>query len=394
MNIKLKKMKIYIKQSISHIIIRCKLLIICWIIFYPVFLSGQEIPGQFREKFSESFPIRKQQHEELKIYIDKLIEERKKQSLTFFEPDFSSIELYKKSLLPYREKLSESFGYPPPGTIEGAEPRLVYVGKDSVCTVYRMWVKVTEGVEAYGIYMVPHNINGKAPLLICEHGGGGNPEAICDLDTRVNYHSFGHEAVKRGYIVWAPGLIMRCGYGGDPAIEGAERNQLDNKLKLLGTSIIGMELHMIIESTKTLIKFRPEIDSSRVGMTGLSWGGFYTLHTTAIFPLIKVAVPSANFREHVAILNRVENPKKHVVSNIFDTFGNAQVAGLVCPRPLMIQMGEKDTLFDLEGTRREAKKAAVYYKKLGIGDLFEYSEHPGGHVFENESIFRFFKNHL
>ena len=68
--------------------------------------------------------------------------------------------------------------------------------------------------------------------------------------------------------------------------------------------------------------------------------------------------------------------------------------GMVCPRPLMIQMGREDTLFDLEGVRREAEKAAAYYEKLGVGDLFEYSEHPGGHVFENESIFQFFDKHL
>ena len=60
----------------------------------------------------------------------------------------------------------------------------------------------------------------------------------------------------------------------------------------------------------------------------------------------------------------------------------------------MIQMGEKDTLFDLEGARREAKKAAKYYEKLGIEDSFEFSVHPGGHVFEIESIFRFIDKHL
>ena len=60
----------------------------------------------------------------------------------------------------------------------------------------------------------------------------------------------------------------------------------------------------------------------------------------------------------------------------------------------MIQMGEKDTLFDLEGARREGKKAASFYKKLGIEDSFEFSVHPGGHVFEIESIFRFIDKHL
>ncbi len=357
-------------------------------------LCAQDIPGQYREKFSESFPIREQQHLELKAYIDLLIEESKDQSLSIFTPDFSGLRQYEESLIPFRKQLAGFFGYPPPLATKGSTPRTVFVGKDSVCSIYRIWIEVAEGVEAYGLYMVPHNIAGKAPMLICEHGGGGNPEAICDLDTRINYHSFGHEAVKRGYIVWAPGLVMRCGYGDDPEIEGADRNLLDGRLKLLGTSIIGVELHMIIEGTKTLVRHHPEIDSERIGMTGLSWGGFYTLHVAALFPDIKVAVPSANFREQELVLSRVDNTKNRVDRNLFKMFGSAQVAGMICPRPLMIQMGAEDTLFDLEGVRREAKKAAAYYEKLGIGDLYEYSEHAGGHVFENETIFQFFKKHL
>jgi hypothetical protein len=82
---------------------------------FPVKLLGQQIPEQYRENFSNSFPIRKDQHLEIKSYADKLLEENIKTS------------------------------------------------------------------------------------------------AICDLDTRINYHSFGPEAVKRGYIVWAPALAMNCG---------------------------------------------------------------------------------------------------------------------------------------------------------------------------------------
>ncbi|MBL7187514.1 MAG: hypothetical protein ISS70_14420 [Phycisphaerae bacterium] len=98
---------------------------------HPVCLMGQEVPGQYRETFSESFPIRKQQHLELKEYVDKLIAEQKVRSLSFFKPDFSSIERYKESLLPYRDKHARRLGYPPPKPVEGAEPRFVYVGKDS-----------------------------------------------------------------------------------------------------------------------------------------------------------------------------------------------------------------------------------------------------------------------
>jgi dienelactone hydrolase len=355
---------------------------------------AQDLPGQYREGFRESYPYREKQHLDLKKYADQLIEEGKTGSLSRFTPDYSGIDAYKESVIPFREQLAESFGFPPPLSIQGSEPRVVFVAKDSVCNIYRAWIKVAEGVEAYGIYMVPHNAGEKAPLLICQHGGGGNPEAICDLDTRINYHSFGHEAVKRGYIVWAPGLIMRCVYGGDPEIEGASRNLIDNRLKLSGTSIIGMELQMIIESTRALVRARPEIDGTRIGMTGLSWGGFYTLHVAALFTQVRVAVPSASFREHSMVLNRLDDPGYRPGSNPLQLFGHAQVAGMICPRPLMIQMGAKDTLFDLEGVRREAETAESYYQNLGTGSQFEYSEHAGGHVFEIESILNFFKKHL
>jgi len=369
-------------------------LLIAGCITNPVRINAQKLPGHYRESFSESFPIRQQQHLALKKYVDGLIEAEKNRALNRFHPDYSGRKQYERSLVPYREKLAESFGYPPPLARRGSEPRIVLAGKDSVCTIYRIWIRVAEGIEAYGLYMLPHDIGSKAPLLICQHGGGGNPEAICDLDTRINYRSFGHEAVKRGYIVWAPGLVMRCGYASDPPIEEAERHMLDRRLKLAGTSIIGVELQMIIESTKTLIIHRPEIDPERVGMTGLSWGGFYALHTAALFPEIKVAVPSASFRGHEAILSRIDDPENPSTRYDFQMFGNAQVAGMVCPRPLMIQMGTNDTLFGLESVRREVKKAAEIYNRLGVGELFEYSEHPGGHVFENESIFAFFKKHL
>ena len=38
--------------------------------------------------------------------------------------------------------------------------------------------------------------------------------------------------------------------------------------------------------------------------------------------------------------------------------------------------------------------AARHYEKLGIADSFKFSVHPGGHVFEIESIFRFLDKHL
>jgi dienelactone hydrolase len=370
-------------------------LLLAGIAFHSLCSFGQH-PEQYREKFSESFPIRKEQHLELKAYTDRILEQGIQKSLTSFNPDFSSLGKYEASLAPYRKNVQDVFGCPPPDAIEGKITRFEKAGEDVHANIYRVWIEVMKGVHAYGIYMVPKHIRGKAPLIIAQHGGGGNPEAIVDFDTRINYHSFGPEAVKKGYIIWAPALTMRSGYANDPEIEGVSRELLDRKLKMAGTSIIGVELHKIIESTKTLMRARPEIDGERIGMTGLSWGGFFTMYAAAIWPDIKVAAPAAYFRDTETILKSVvaDDSKIPPERSLFQSTGHFQAIGLICPRPCLVQLGENDALFNMEGARKEAARASAYYEKLGISDRFEFDTHPGGHEFENERIFNFFKKHL
>ena len=282
-------MKKNLSKSVKRLIYVCSVIGM----LIPFNIRAQQIPQQYREDWSVSWPNRKAQHLEIKAYVDKLLDEDIDKAMTIFQPDFFSPESYKSSLYPYRKTLGNYYGYPPPKSMEGKITKFIKVGEDVYCDVYRVWVEVIEGVHAYGIYMVPKKLNGKGPLIIAQHGGGGNPEAICGIGERVNYHNFGHEAVKRGYIVWAPALAMNSSYAEDPQIPGASRDLLDKKLKFAGTSIIGIEIQKIIESTRALAKERPEIDATRIGMTGLSWGGFFTMYTTALCPFIRVACPAS-----------------------------------------------------------------------------------------------------
>lgn len=372
-----------------------KYLIVVFLISTCGAINAQGQVEQFTEPFSKSYPIRKEQHLEIKAYVNKLLQEQIEISLNKFQPDYFSVETYESSLYPYRQQLGDYFGYPPPKASKGKMSRFEKFGEDKYSVIYRVWIEVVEGVHAYGIYMVPKSINGKAPLIVTIHGGGGNPEAIVGLDTRINYHYFGHEAAKRGYAVWAPGLTMLSGYANDPKIPGVSRDILDKQLKLLGSSIIGLEIYKIIESTKTLINERSEIDAGNVGMTGLSWGGFFTMYTTALCPFIKAAAISGNFRDsEVELEKMLDFNLLNSLTNSLDGYGYFQAIGMICPRPCLVQLGENDTLFDMEEARAEAKKASYFYNQLGMKDNFQFVTHPGGHEFENESIFDFFEENL
>ncbi len=375
---------------------------------YPLFLVTAIASGAvsavaaaaevYREPFAQSFPIREQQHQQIKAYADALLLEKSRSALAAVTPNYTSAEAYVRSLDVHREHLRAFFGTPPPHAKAGTLTKLEQVGEDAEATIFRVWIEVIPGVDAYGIYLLPkkREAGGKVPLLIAQHGGGGNPEAISDLDTRVNYRAFGREAIRRGYAVWAPALAMRCGYCDDPVIAGGSRELLDQKLKLAGTSLIGLELHKIIESTQTLLRTRPELDSTRVGMTGLSWGGYFTMYATALAPFIKVAAPSGYFRDYEQLLKRaMADDSKLADRDIVGGLGHAQTIALICPRPCLVQIGEGDgALNPLPGARAEAERAAAYYRQLGIADKFQFQVHAGGHEFDPAAILDFFDRHL
>jgi hypothetical protein len=151
------------------------------------------------------------------------------------------------------------------------------------------------------------------------------------------------------------------------------RMQLDLRLKQLGGSIAALDIWQLQRSLD-LLTARAEIDGKNIGMIGLSWGGFYTLITAAIETRIQVAVASCFFNNRY-----VYDMAPAVWFNAGNRFLDAEIAGLVCPRRLYIEVGKQDDLFDVRYARTEAQKVVNFYEKLGIPERFCYKEHEGGH---------------
>ena len=116
----------------------------------------------YREPFAQSFPIRQEQHLQLKTYVDKLLQTQADRALLSVAPDFSSPAAYERSLAPYRARLSAAYGTPPPGAREGRITKFLPVGEDADCTIYRVWIEVIDGVDAYGLYLVPKKLSANA----------------------------------------------------------------------------------------------------------------------------------------------------------------------------------------------------------------------------------------
>ncbi len=241
----------------------------------------------YEEEVKATNPNRTKQVDELDRYIklQKVDDSRLNKLLS---PNYTSVAAYEKSVAQYRKAFAESIGYPPQGKVDPKDAKFEKIGEDSIGTYYRAHIPVLPEIECLGIYIVPKNLKGKAPLVISMHGGGGSPE-VALFHGGSNYHDMVRGGVKRGYVVFAPTHLFNAdGYPRDI------RNRIDERLRLVGTSLTAIEVYKISRALDALVK-RPEVDPKHIGMVGLSYGGYYTLVTAALETRIKASVSSCYY---------------------------------------------------------------------------------------------------
>ncbi len=348
----------------------------------------QQKPPLYEEDIAASNPARSEQARELERYLADL-RSRDAALSARFKPDFRSPENYAASTGRLRKSLGESLGYPPPGDKPDTPAEFQKIGEDDLGIYYRTRFAVLPGVHVIGLYITPKTRTGRVPLVIAMHGGGGSPE-LATFHGGANYHDMVRGAVRQGYAVWAPQHLYQA-EGFPPDI----RQRLDVRARQVGTTITAIEIIKITRGLDAVLK-RPEVDSRRVAMVGLSYGGFYTLYVTALEPRIKAAVSSCYFSDRAELLDKTE---PHGWSDWRFTHGltlfrDPEIVALICPRPLEIQVGTKDDLFPIDAARRSAPAAAEYYRRLGISDRFRFLAFEGGHEWHGESAWEFLKKHL
>lgn len=147
------------------------------------------------------------------------------------------------------------------------------------------------------------------------------------------------------------------------------------------------------------LQSRPEVDPSRLGVTGRSGGGAYSWYIAAVDTRIKAAVPVAG----------ITDLRNHVVDGVVDGhcdcmfFVNThrwdfqKVAALIAPRPLLIGNTDKDPIFPLDGVQRVHASAAKVYKSLNASQHLGLLIAEGPHKDIQElqvAAFRWFKRFL
>lgn len=291
---------------------------------------------------------------------------------------FMSADGFAENVELYRKKYLKMLGVDKIGDGNLLPCSIEHVGACEDAEIHRVISYITEEIPTYGLLFIPKGLARKAPLVIVQHGGGGTPELCSDLNGNNNYNHIARRILKRGAIVYAPQLLLWNQSKPSPTqpihpIE-FDRGLLDNGLKRFGISITGLEIKGIMNAI-TYLSEHPLVDSERIGMTGISYGGYFTLHTMAADTRIKVGFSNACFNDR-----NLYPQSDFCYPNSANTFHDAEVAALCAPRKLCIAVGKADSVFDYRGAVSEAERVGKYFDACGCPENFIFSLWDGGHT--------------
>ena len=71
-----------------------------------------------------------------------------------------------------------------------------------------------------------------------------------------------------------------------------------------------------------------------------------------------------------------------------------EVAGLIAPKPLMVEMGEEDTCFVIDDAKAGYARLASIYAAAGVPERIDDDVFPGGHQWSGRKSFDWFARWL
>ena len=251
---------------------------------------------------------------------------------------------------------------------EMPEPSYELLSSEESYDVFRMHFEVLEGFTLSGILMKQKGEQSR-PMVIAQHGGQGTPEVICGFsgDTE-NYNDMVQRVMKRGVHIFAPQLLLWRNAFGIPY----KRSEIDAQLKNVGSSITAVEIYAI---TKVIDYFEEKDYVKNFGMVGLSYGGFYTLFTTAVETRIKSAISSSFFNSREVI-----SWPDWTWKDLLFKFNDAEIACLCYPRKLYIAVGAQDALFDVKYARESFERIKELSAEVG-SEWIAFDDFEGIHEF-------------
>jgi hypothetical protein len=156
------------------------------------------------------------------------------------------------------------------------------------------------------------------------------------------------------------------------------------------------------ERTLAWLGSLPFVDARRIGFYGLSYGGKTAMRVPAILKAYALSICSADFNEWISKITSVDHPFSYMYTveydmlefNLGNTFNYSEMAGLIAPRPFMVERGHRDGVGIDKWVAYEYACVRRLYADLKIPDRTEIEFFDGPHEIHGAGTFAFLSRHL
>lgn len=273
----------------------------------------------------------------------------------------------------YRQRLLQDLGIPPVGGKTPLHPRVTAKFSRDGYSVENIAFQSSPGLYVIGnLYIPAHNPGVKLPTVVYVCGHSPSP-----LGAKISYQHHGIWFARNGFIAFVLDTIE---FGEIPGIHhGTHDLEMWHWLSL-GYNPSGVETWNAIRALDYL-ETRPEVDRSRVAITGRSGGGAISWFTAAVDERFHVASPvhgTWSIGPHI---------RDHVVRENCDCIytWNAglldlpSMGALIAPRPLLIVNARRDGSFPPAGYEEVERQLRTVYGWYGANEKLATFEDNTGH---------------
>ncbi|HLY11716.1 MAG TPA: prolyl oligopeptidase family serine peptidase [Planctomycetota bacterium] len=268
-----------------------------------------------------------------------------------------------------RRRLRASLGLDDLPTPEPRNRRSVGVLPRDGYQVEKLVFESLPGVDVPAHLYLPALPAGKRPAVLFVPG-----HWYSDSKTKADFQAFAITMARRGFVVLTY----------DPFGQGERGiSQRDHRRTELLAAGIAQEAIVAFESLCAfqVLLDRPEVDPSRIGMTGASGGGFNSWIVPALEPRIAATVPvvgTSDFLEQLRAVRHADwftaKEHCHYIPGLFRYANNHELLACVAPRPVLVVSAHHDIGFPVPGQRDVVTYGELLYLSLGAEGRVGYFE--------------------
>ena len=267
--------------------------------------------------------------------------------------------------------------------------------------IRKLRYEIVPGFYSTALLYEPDHLAGKVPAVLNVNGHCGDPgqQKVWEYPGKALEYK-----QKRCINMALRGMLalnlewLGCG----ELFQAGNSHRFAAQLDLVGTSGVGL-FYLAMRKGLDYLDGHPNVDRGRIGMTGLSGGGWQTITLSALDERVAVSVPVAGYSSFVSRVEREMDmgDNEQLASDLFAGQDYTHLTAMRAPRPsLLIYNSEDPCCFRASLVKPYVFDQVVpFYKLFNRQDAFAWHENmdPGTHNYQadnRQQAYEFFSKHF